>query len=101
MRVAGDVYVEWVGGEAVVLDRGSGELHYLNPPAAAVLALIQEHGFDEGLAQTVARFGLDPEDAELHALIRELADSGILLGEDRKAPPAVAPSVGEPRAAAG
>ena len=101
MRTSADLYVEWVEDEAVALDRKTGELHYLNPPAAAVLALIQEHGYEEGVAQAVAGFGLDAQDPELHALLLELAEAGMLIREGVPAPAPVPPSAGEPRAAAG
>lgn len=98
-RAAGDVYVEWVEDEAVALNRVSGEVHYLNPTAATVLALIQEHGYERGVAEVTAWFGLEPGDPGLGALLEEMTASGILAGD---APAPAAPSQpGEPRAAAG
>lgn len=101
VRASPDLYVEWVAGEAVALNRRTGEVHYLNPTAATVLALIHEHGYEGGVAHVLDRFRLDAGDAELQALLREMAASGILLGPDGSAPPAAGPVPGEPRAAAG
>ncbi|HEV2756082.1 MAG TPA: HPr-rel-A system PqqD family peptide chaperone [Actinomycetota bacterium] len=104
MRDSGNVYVEWVGGEALVLDRDSGELHYLNAPAAAVLALVQEHGYLRGVEEAVARFGLEPDAPELRALLDDLIASGIVTDPRRAGaagPATEAPPPGEPRAPAG
>lgn len=101
MRASEDVYVEWVGDEAVALHRRSGELHYLNATAAIVLALIQEHGYDAGVAEVVGRFGLDPADDGLRALLDDLAVTGIVEGPRGEAVEAHVPDVREPRAAPG
>ncbi len=82
MRVADSMYVEWVEGEAVVLDRDSGELHYLNRPAALVFALIQEHGYEGAMREVGERFGTAPGmRAELDTLIKEMLDKQILVDE--------------------
>ena len=102
MDVPDTMYVEWVEDEAVVLDRGSGELHYLNRPAALVLALIQELGYEPGIAEVAARFGLDPHSGELHDLLKDLVETGIVTdGSKRRAQTPEPPGPSEPRAPAG
>ena len=82
MRVADSMYVEWVEGEAVVLNRDSGELHYLNGPAALVFALIQEHGYEGALRELYERFGnADGMREELDGLIKDMLDKQILVDE--------------------
>ncbi|HEX2295925.1 MAG TPA: HPr-rel-A system PqqD family peptide chaperone [Actinomycetota bacterium] len=79
MKVADAMYVEWVEGEAVVLNRDSGELHYLNGPAALVFALIQEHGFDRALEEVRDRFGAEQVEADLDDLVSDMKEKGILV----------------------
>lgn len=80
MKIADTMYVEWVEGEAVVLNRESGELHYLNGTAALVFALIQEHGFDEGMAEVRERFGSSEKvEGDLGALVDDMKEKGILV----------------------
>ena len=67
-----------MGGEAVVLNRGTGDLHYLNPPAALAWALIQEHGYERGMAE-LRRMNPDAHSDELNGLIREMIERGLLL----------------------
>jgi hypothetical protein len=82
MRVADAMYVEWVEGEAVVLNRESGELHYLNGPAALVFALIQEHGYDGAMREVHERFGTaDGMREELDELIKDMLDKQILVDD--------------------
>jgi PqqD family protein of HPr-rel-A system len=82
MRVSGEMYVEWVEGEAVVLNRDSGELHYLNGPAALVFALIQEHGYDAALSELRDRFGTaEGMQEELEKLIGEMVEKEILVDD--------------------
>ncbi|MDQ3915862.1 MAG: hypothetical protein M3323_11140 [Actinomycetota bacterium] len=82
MRVADAMYVEWVEGEAVVLNRDSGELHYLNGPAALVFALIQEHGYDGAMREVYERFGTaDGMREELDELIKDMLEKQILVDE--------------------
>lgn len=79
MKVAEGMYVEWVEGEAVVLNRESGELHYLNGPAALVFALIQEHGYDGAMRELHERFGMaDGMKEELDDLIKDMLEKKIL-----------------------
>ncbi|MDQ3983048.1 MAG: PqqD family peptide modification chaperone [Actinomycetota bacterium] len=82
MRVSDVMYVEWVEGEAVVLNRDSGELHYLNGPAALVFALIQEHGYDDALTQLRERFGAaESMPEELDGLIEDMVEKEILVDD--------------------
>ena len=76
------MHVEWVQDEAVVLDPASGELHYLNAPAALVYASIQEFGFEEGLRQIEQSHGDAPGFAEeLSKLLDDMRDKGLLVDE--------------------
>ena len=76
------LYVEWVDDEAVVLDEESTRLHYLNPAAAAVFALISEFGFDQAVERVRASFGDKPfENGEFDALVADMVDKGLLLDD--------------------
>ncbi len=76
------MYVEWVEDEAVVLNRESGELHYLNGSAALVFALIKEHGFDGAMKDVRVRFGSTEEiDGDLAKLVSDMKEKGILVDE--------------------
>ncbi|HYO61024.1 MAG TPA: PqqD family peptide modification chaperone [Actinomycetota bacterium] len=80
MKVSDEMYVEWVEGEAVVLNRGSGELHYLNGTAALVFALIQEHGYDGAMKEVRERFGSTEQvEGDLGALVADMKEKGILV----------------------
>ena len=80
MKLAEGKHVEWVGDEAVVLDKASGDLHYLNPPAALVYALIQEHGYDAGLAELRRLHGGSPTlDEDLPGLLEDMVARGLLV----------------------
>jgi hypothetical protein len=82
VKVADEMYVEWVEGEAVVLNRDSGELHYLNGPAALVFALIQERGYDGALRELYERFGAaDGMKEELDGLIKDMLEKKILVDD--------------------
>jgi hypothetical protein len=82
MKVADSMYVEWVEGEAVVLNRTSGELHYLNGPAALVFALIQEHGYEGAMRELFERFGTaDGMKEELDGLIKDMLEKEILVDD--------------------
>jgi hypothetical protein len=78
MEAAEGVHVEWVGEEAVVLDRSTGDLHYLNPPAALAWALIQEHGFEAGLEE-LRRVHPQASGGELEGLIQNMIERGLLI----------------------
>ena len=80
MKVADEMYVEWVEGEAVVLNRESGELHYLNGPAALVFTLIQEHGYDGAMKEVRERFGsTEKVEGDLTDLVSDMKEKGILV----------------------
>jgi hypothetical protein len=80
LRAADGMHVEWVEGEAVVLDPQSGELHYLNESAALVFALIQESGFSSALAELKERFADTPNfEAELDSVIADMVAKGLLV----------------------
>lgn len=82
MRVSDGMYVEWVEGEAVVLNRESGELHYLNGSAALVFALIQEHGYDVAMTEVRERFGSGEQvEGDLRGLVEEMKTKGILVDD--------------------
>lgn len=77
MKRASDLYIEWVGEEAVVLEQSTGQLHYLNPPAALLLALIEEEGFEKAVASLTGRFGDISSDIE--AITADMVAKGILV----------------------
>ena len=80
MKASDQLHVEWVDGEAVVLDQETGELHYLNGPAALVYALIEEHGFEKGLEEARSRFGHEHSfETDLAVLLKDLSEKGILV----------------------
>ena len=80
MQAAPGMHVEWVEGEAVVLDSSSNRLFYLNSSAALVYALIQEHGFEGAMKELDDRFGGDPQvKEELPDLLDQLVDQGLLI----------------------
>lgn len=82
MQPAPGIYVEWVDDEAVALDTATNRLHYLNPPAALVYALILEHGYEEALRrlQPVVENG-EADDGELPDLLKNMAEVGLLVEE--------------------
>jgi hypothetical protein len=74
------VHVEWVGDEAVVLDPKSGQLHYLNPPAALVFALITEMGYHGALEQLNRSHGHVSELlGDVQRLVHDLQEKGLLV----------------------
>lgn len=77
MRRASELHVEWVGDEAVVLEQGTGQLHYLNPPAALLLALIEEEGYESAVASLTGRFG--DIAADIEAITADMIAKGILV----------------------
>ena len=82
MQPAQGIYVEWVDDEAVALDTETNRLHYLNPPAALVYALILEHGYEEALKRlrpVVENGGTD--ESELPDLLENMAQAGLLVEE--------------------
>ena len=79
MRAVEGMHVEWVDDEAVVLDPESGQLHYLNPPAALVFALVQEYGYEQAIKELEEKHGADPVFVEsLPKLIEDMVKKGLL-----------------------
>ena len=82
MRAVDNIHVEWVEDEAVVLDSSTGQLHYLNTPAALVLALIQEHGYEAGVQELKKQYPDNPRiDEDLPALLDELKERGLVVDD--------------------
>ena len=82
MRIGDGMHVEWVEGEAVVLDSSNGALHYLNPTAALVFAEIEEHGYDKALEDLRGRFSDVPEfEQELGQLLHQFQEQGLLVDD--------------------
>ncbi len=81
MRAPNGMHVEWVEGEAVVLNTNSGELHYLNGSAALVYALIQEKGYEAAVEELNARFGTELINEELPALLKDMLERQILVDD--------------------
>ena len=80
MRTAPGLHVEWVDDEAVILDPQTNQLHYLNPAAALVYALIEELGFDGAIAEVKDRFsGRDEFEAQLDEVIEGMKEKGLLV----------------------
>ena len=80
MQPSPDVYVEWVEDEAVVLNRASGEIHYLNTPAAYFFALALEEGVDHALA-AVRAADPPPPDEEIELLLADMKELGLLIDD--------------------
>jgi hypothetical protein len=82
MRLADGKHVEWVDEEAVVLDSDTGDLHYLNGPAAKVYALIGEYGYDKGLQELQKLHGQQPNfQAELDDVLKDMVEKGLLVDD--------------------
>lgn len=82
MRVADGKHVEWVDEEAVVLDSVTGDLHYLNAPAAKVYAFIGEYGYDKGLEELERAHGTEPNFKEqLQDVLNDMVEKGLLVDE--------------------
>lgn len=80
MRPAPGLHIEWVEEEAVVLDPETGHLHYLNPSAAYVYALICEYGFEDASSKIESRFEEGtPMRRELPALLEDMRSKGLLV----------------------
>lgn len=80
MRPGPGMHIEWVEEEAVVLDPETGHLHYLNPSAAYVYALICEYGFEDASQQIESQFeDGTPMRRELPALLRDMRSKGLLV----------------------
>jgi hypothetical protein len=82
MRVADGKHVEWVDEEAVVLDSATGDLHYLNGPAAKVYAFLGEFGYDKGLEELEKAHGDTPNfKEELGDVLKDMVEKGLLVDE--------------------
>lgn len=82
MRVVEGMHVEWVDDEAVALDPSTGQLHYLNPPAALFLALVLEHGYQRALEKVRSTYGEEPDfDEELAQMIEQMKEGGLLVDD--------------------
>lgn len=76
------VHVEWVDGEAVVLNESTSELHYLNPQSALIYALLLEYGMPAAVAEAVSRTGgpRDEVEKEVEQQAAAFIEKGILDG---------------------
>jgi hypothetical protein len=82
MRVADGKHVEWVDEEAVVLDTETGNLHYLNGPAAKVYAFIAEYGYEQGLAELGKEHADTPNfKEELDDVLNDMVEKGLLVDD--------------------
>ena len=81
MRPAPGMHVEWVDGEAVVLNPQTSRLHYLNPSAALLYALILEHGYVQALKRLERLPKETDMDNEVPTLVREMIDAGLLIDD--------------------
>ena len=82
VRPSNNLHVEWVADEAVVLNPATGELYYLNPPAALVLAFIDEYGFAQGLVELREAHGARPGfEKELAEVLEDMQEKGLLTNE--------------------
>ncbi len=81
MRAASEIYVEWVGDEAVVLDAHTGKLHHLNRSAALMLALIQETGGVEPARRVLSELLPSPKPPaeEIDEAVELLLSNGLLV----------------------
>jgi hypothetical protein len=81
MRVAEGMHIEWVDSEAVVLDPETNRLHYLNPPAALLYALILEHGFDQAIEEIKSYPSETDKTEELPRVLERMVEAGLLIDE--------------------
>ena len=79
--MAPGLHVEWVGDEAVVLDIATKELHYLNPTAAVVFALIEEKGYADALSELEGRFKGQAIQGDVESLVGDMVERGLLVDE--------------------
>lgn len=76
------MHVEWIEGEAVALDSKTSQLHYLNGPAALILALVTEYGHNRALEELGrSHAGVQEMDAQLPALLTDMVERGLLLDD--------------------
>lgn len=77
--------VEAFDDELVVLDPGTGDLHHLNCHASLVWSFLDRSGDASEVTELVAQqVGLEPAviAQDVHAAIRLLQDSGLLVPDD-------------------
>lgn len=76
--------MEWIDDEAVVLDVASGELHYLNPPAALAYGLFLEYGVESGLKNLFRTRDVRwRQRKEVRKLLDDMLVRGLLQQNDR------------------
>ena len=76
------MHVEWVDDEAVALDPATGQLHYLNPPAALFLALVLEHGYQRAIAEFRSAYANEPDfDEEFNQMTDQMTEGGLLVDD--------------------
>ncbi len=81
MRAIDGLHVEWVDDEAVVLNPETGQIHYLNAPAALVYALILEHGYDGALQQLRENFASQDVSVDVGELSEHMVAIGLLVDD--------------------
>lgn len=82
VRIPAGLHVEWVDEEAVVLDLGTKHLHYLNPMASLIYAVIQEHGYKDAVALLERTYGAEPDmKEELQAVLDDMKIKGLLVDD--------------------
>lgn len=74
--------MEWVEDEAVILNPGTNELHYLSPTAALAYALIEEYGFEKAMEELKARFAPTASiESDMDELVATLVAAGVLVDD--------------------
>ena len=73
--------MEWVDEEAVVLNPETSRLHYLNPPAALLYALILEHGYQQALLEVRQLPKETDIEQEVPGLVQDMVDAGLLIDD--------------------
>lgn len=81
VRAAEGMHVEWVDDEAVLLNPETGQIHYLNPAAALVYALILEHGYGGAMQELDRNFGAERVSTDVAALTEDMVAKGILVDD--------------------
>jgi hypothetical protein len=81
MRAPDGFHIEWVDDEAVVFDPATGTLHYLNPQAAYVYALILEVGVEGARGKVETSFGPAAASGDFTALVDDMQAKGLLVDD--------------------
>jgi hypothetical protein len=72
--------VRWVDEEAVIVNLETGRIHHLSPTSAWIYSVIEEYGFDEGMAEIRNSRGNNPTSmSEVATLIQDMIDQGLLM----------------------